>query len=99
MTITEFATRYQNGLEEHEIILDVRTAQEFLDKHIPGARNIPVDEVAEYTEELMGKKVYCVCRSGSRSQIAMLLLKTKEIDAVSIDGGTVAWVEKGLPTE
>lgn len=99
MTVTELAAKCQEGLTPHELILDVRTAQEYLDKHIPGAINIPVDEVMERTSVLQGKTVYCICLSGSRSQIATLLLRTRGVDAQNIERGMIDWVSKGFPTE
>lgn len=99
MTVTELAAKYQEGLPSNELILDVRTAQEYLDKHIPGAINIPVDEVMDRTPELQGKAVYCICLSGSRSQIATLLLRTRGVDAQNIERGMIDWVSKGFPTE
>jgi rhodanese-related sulfurtransferase len=99
MTVTEFSTKYQDGLTTDELILDVRTAQEFLDKHIPGAINIPVDEVMDRVSELESKTVYCICLTGSRSQIATLLLRARGVDAHNVEQGMVAWVSKNLPTE
>lgn len=99
MTVTELAAKSQAGLTSDELILDVRTAQEYLDKHIPGAINIPVDEVMDKAPELEGKTVYCVCLSGSRSQIATLLLRTRGVEAHQVEGGLKAWVLQNFPTE
>ena len=99
MTVTELAAKYQAGLTPNEIILDVRTAQEFLDKHIPGAINISVDEVMDRFSELTGKTVYCICLTGSRSQIATLLLRARDVDAHNVEQGMVGWVSKNLPTQ
>lgn len=99
MTVTELATKAQAGLTPNEIILDVRTAQEFLDKHIPGAINIPVDEVMDRADEFHGKTVYCTCLSGGRSQIATMLLQTRGVTVHQVDGGLKAWVAEGYETE
>ena len=99
MTVTELAAKYQAGLTPNEIILDVRTTQEFLDKHIPGSINIPVDEVMDRVDEVQTKTVYCVCLSGSRSQIATLLLGTRGVTVHQVDGGLKAWVAEGYETE
>ena len=55
------------------VILDVRTAEEFQDKHIPGAINIPNEsigtaEIPELPEKDQLILVYC--RSGNRSKQA-----------------------------
>ena len=59
--------------ESGYIILDVRTPEEFADKHIPGAINIP-NETIESTEipELPDKDqlILVYCRSGNRSKQA-----------------------------
>ena len=59
--------------ESGYIILDVRTPEEFADKHIPGAINIP-NETIGTTEipELPNKDqlILVYCRSGNRSNQA-----------------------------
>ena len=57
--------------ETDYIILDVRTVEEFSDKHIPGAINIPnetigTDEIPELPDKDQLILVYC--RSGNRSK-------------------------------
>ena len=55
------------------IILDVRTPEEFADKHIPGAINIPNETIGtEKIPELPDKDqlILVYCRSGNRSKQA-----------------------------
>ena len=55
------------------IILDVRTAQEYSEKHIPGAINIPNETIGtEDIPELPDKEqlILVYCRSGNRSKQA-----------------------------
>lgn len=60
--------------EEHDyIILDVRTPEEFREKHIPGAINIPNETIG--TAELpelpdKDQLILVYCRSGNRSKQA-----------------------------
>ena len=59
--------------ESGYIILDVRTPEEFAEKHIPGAINIPnetigTDEIPELPDKDQLILVYC--RSGNRSKQA-----------------------------
>ena len=59
--------------ETDYIILDVRTPEEFADKHIPNAINIPnevigTEEIAELPDKDLLILVYC--RSGNRSKQA-----------------------------
>ena len=59
--------------ESGYIILDVRTAQEYSEKHIPGAINIPNETIG--TEDIpklpdMEQLILVYCRSGNRSKQA-----------------------------
>lgn len=59
--------------ENDYIILDVRTPEEFADKHIPGAINIPNETIgAEEIPELPDKDqlILVYCRSGNLSKQA-----------------------------
>ena len=59
--------------ETDYIILDVRTVEEFSDKHIPGAVNIPNETIGtEEIPELPNKNqlILVYCRSGNRSKQA-----------------------------
>lgn len=59
--------------ESDYIILDVRTTEEFADKHIPDAINIPNETIGtEDIPELPDKDqlIFVYCRSGNRSKQA-----------------------------
>ena len=59
--------------ESGYVILDVRTREEFVDKHIPGAINIPNETIgAEKIPQLPDKDqlILVYCRSGNRSKQA-----------------------------
>ena len=61
------------GEENNYIILDVRTPEEFADKHIPDAINIPNETIGtEEIPELPDKEqlILVYCRSGNRSKQA-----------------------------
>lgn len=53
-------------------VVDVRTPQEFAQGHVPGAINIPFDQVGARVAEIgdPAKPVVLYCRSGRRSAIA-----------------------------
>lgn len=58
------------------VLLDVRTREEHADMHIPGSRNIPVQELDARMRELpAGAEVVVYCRSGGRSASAARLLR------------------------
>ncbi len=59
------------------VILDVRTPAEFAAGHVPGAINIPHDEIPTRIAELepsKGKTIVAYCRSGKRAGIALAAL-------------------------
>ena len=63
----------QMAEEDNFILLDVRTPEEFADGHIPGALNIPNENIGENDiAELPDKeqRIYVYCRSGNRSKQA-----------------------------
>jgi phage shock protein E len=54
-------------------VIDVRTDAEFRQGHLPGAVNIPYDQIVERRAELppdLNRPVVLYCRSGRRSGIA-----------------------------
>ena len=69
-------------------LLDTRTVGEFNRGHIPGFRNIPVDDLRDRIAELEpGKPVYVICQSGLRSYIACRILAGFGFDAYNFSGG------------
>lgn len=64
-------------LEGGALLLDVRTAAEFAEGHLPGAVNISHDELPRRLDEvtrLKPQKIVVYCRSGRRSAIAQKTL-------------------------
>ena len=69
-------------------LLDTRTVGEFSRGHIPGFRNIPVDDLRDRIAELEpGKPVYVICQSGLRSYIACRILAGFGFDVYNFSGG------------
>ena len=69
-------------------LLDTRTVGEFNRGHIPGFRNIPVDDLRDRIAELDPEKpVYVICQSGLRSYIACRILAGFGFDAYNFSGG------------
>ena len=80
--------------ESGYIILDVRTPEEFVDKHIPGAVNIPNETIgAEKIPELPDKDqlILVYCRSGNRSKQASEKLAALGYTNVVEFGGINSW--------
>lgn len=79
-------------------VLDVREPYEYVAGHVPGARLVPVAQVATRTGELpRSEPVYVICQSGSRSGQVVSLLRARGFDARSVLGGTDAWIGAGRP--
>lgn len=85
------------------VVLDVRTADEFAAGHVPGAVNVPHDQVEGRLAELAGakdKEVVLYCRSGRRAQMAADVLARSGFTRLShLQGDYPGWSEAGMPTE
>jgi len=72
-------------------LIDVRSESEFGGGSIPGARNIPVDELRNRTSELANRNILVNCQVGQRGHTATMLLKELGFNAVNLDGGYLTW--------
>ena len=80
--------------ESSYIILDVRTPEEFADKHTPGAINIPNETIStEEIPELPDKDqlILVYCRSGNRSKQASEKLAALGYTNIVEFGGINDW--------
>ncbi|HET7189068.1 MAG TPA: rhodanese-like domain-containing protein [Gemmatimonadaceae bacterium] len=78
-------------------LLDVRNRSEWDEGHLPGARLIPLPELASRLDELRGLGSIAVhCQGGSRSAVAASLLRAAGFDdVVNVEGGYSAWLRAG----
>lgn len=77
-------------------LFDVRQPDEYAEGHIASAVLVPLAEVPDRVGEFpTDQTVYVVCRSGGRSANAVAFLRAAGVDAVNVEGGTLAWVEAG----
>ncbi|HSK98361.1 MAG TPA: rhodanese-like domain-containing protein, partial [Euzebyales bacterium] len=76
-------------------LLDVRTPAEFETAHIPGAYNVPLQELGEYVDHLAAvsadTRVVTVCQSGNRARQARAQLAGRGMQVHCMDGGMKAW--------
>ena len=85
------------------LVLDVRTAEDFVgvQRHIAGARNIPLEELQERSDELipyLERPIALVCRTDRRSAAAARMLGARGFaDVHVVTGGMTAWNRKGWP--
>ena len=83
--------------ESGYIILDVRTKEEFEQEYIPGAINIPNEEIDKEPLSLLPDKeqrIFVYCRSGSRSKQASQKLADMGYTGVVEIGGINTWPGK-----
>ncbi|MBW2231345.1 MAG: rhodanese-like domain-containing protein [Deltaproteobacteria bacterium] len=87
--------------ESAPVVIDVRTAGEYASGHIPGAVNIPFDQVAERIAEIdapHGVALYCMVGPRARKgESALLAVGYEKI--FHLEGGLAAWQAAGLPVE
>ena len=85
------------------VVLDVRTPAEFAAGHVPGARNIPHDQLAARLDELADARdrdVALYCRSGRRTLLAEETLRTAGFTKlVHLQGDYLAWEAEQRPVE
>ena len=72
-------------------LVDVRSVAECGRGMIPGAINIPVDEIRERYSELTNKNLLVNCQVGLRGHTGSMLLKELGFNAVNLDGGYLTW--------
>lgn len=74
--------------ESARSLIDVRTPKEFAAGHIPGATNIPVDELRERLGEISrDREVIAYCQVGMRGYLATRVLKQSGFDVRNLSGG------------
>ncbi len=70
------------------MLLDVRTPREFERGHVPGALNIPVDELRDRLDEIdPPKEIYEYCQVGVRAHTAYRILKQHGFNVKNVTGG------------
>lgn len=107
---THSATTQESSIEFIEqakkgemLILDVRSPEEYADGHVPGAINIPHNDVASQIDSILKFKtqpVVVYCRSGYRATKAMKVLSKYQFEDIRhLDGDMQGWRKAGLPEE
>lgn len=90
--------------EAKNILVDIRTPEEFASGHLKNAINIDFfDEnfVTNFEGQFdKNDTIYIHCKSGGRSTKAVQLLEAKGFKhLVHLDGGILQWLEAGKPVE
>jgi len=76
-------------MDKDSTIIDVRMPQEFASQHVPGAINVPLDQLPQQIDEIksLRRPIVAYCRSGNRSGIAVTILTQHGINEVINGGG------------
>jgi rhodanese-related sulfurtransferase len=86
----------------NELILDVRTSEEYRKGHVPGSKNIPHQEVGNHLEALKKfDRIYIHCGAGGRAKTAFEQLQQKGLKNLVcvVDSGMNDWIKAGLKIE
>ncbi|MGC0343443.1 rhodanese-related sulfurtransferase [Streptomyces sp. SLBN-8D4] len=78
-------------------VVDVRTPGEYASGHLPGALNIPLDQLGRAVPALreLRRGLLVVCASGVRSLNACGVLAEHGVRALTLTGGTQGWAAAG----
>jgi rhodanese-related sulfurtransferase len=79
-------------------LVDVRSSSEFAAGHIPGAVNIPMDQIESRLDDIRpGAPIILICQMGTRAQMTADLLEPCRREISVLEGGTNAWMQAGFP--
>ncbi len=85
------------------LVVDVRDTGEFEAGHVAGARHVPEKQLTERLRELekfRERPIIVTCRSGTRSGVAVQVLRRHGFkEAFNLGGGIAAWDQAGMPLE
>jgi phage shock protein E len=75
-------------------LIDVRTPEEYAQGHLPGAVNIPVDQLTMRLDKIpKDRPIILYCQSGKRSASALRILSSHGFRAVYDLGAMSHWSE------
>ncbi len=99
ITPAELHARQESGTAP--LVIDVRTPEEYSSGHIPGAVNVPFDQVAQRIAEVdapHGVALYCMVGPRARKGESALLAASYQ-KVFHLEGGLAAWQAAGFPVE
>ncbi len=94
ITSRSLRARRGSGTATDLHVIDVRSPGEFAGGSVPGARNVPLERIADHAEGLRGagRETVTVCRTGRRAHQAAEALRAAGVEPVMVlDGGLEAY--------
>lgn len=81
---------------ENAVLLDVRSKEEYLGGHIPGSKNVPVENIEKVVDVIADKNtpVFVYCLRGSRSASAVSAMEKMGYTNAKSIGGIVSYKGK-----
>jgi len=93
----------KQAAQQNLLLLDVRSAEEFNEGHVPGAVNIPhtrLDRIYLLLNRSKDKQRIIYCRSGKKAALVLDAMNDRGlINLYHLEGDMIAWKEAGLPVE
>lgn len=80
-----------DAVDAGAVLLDVRTPAEYAAGHLPGAVNLPLDELRERSAGIPGHDLVVYCEVGQRGHTAAALLDGRGYCVRNLDGGYRTW--------
>ena len=80
--------------DDGHLLVDVRTKEEFEEKHLPGAILLPVDDIKDGKLERLPDKdqtILLYCRTGRRAEDAAVYLANEGYTNIYEIGGIIDW--------
>lgn len=72
---------------ENDFILDIRSPELFHLQTIPGAVNIPLDQISRLYDLPHTGRIFVLCQEGEQSEEIAELLRDADYTAYSLEGG------------
>lgn len=103
-TITREELQARREAGDEFALVNVLSAEQFAEEHIPGSVNVPLDRLEDEAPEMFDLDdeivVYCASPSCQASPKAAQKLEAMGFEnVVDYEGGLSDWKEGGLPTE
>lgn len=99
VTTSEAHARLTSGESPEPLLVDVREPNEIVEVRAEGIVALPLSTfMARYRDLPTDRPLLMICRTGSRSgQATAFLLGNGWTDVANVAGGTISWIQAGLP--